>query len=241
MELTGTWRAAVADDDLRRTWQEDDFDDDALGDRSRFPVTGDRRRPSLTATDRSSSDARSTLAATGGWSPRVADASTGSSTKATCGSTVPTSATRRATSPRTPSRSPTRCEHASEHHLAVEVTCTPPSDLTAKRSITGVFQHWDCLDPDWNPGGLWRPVRVTETGPVRIARLRALCREATPERAVLVLRATLDSDAARTVCLAHHARRARPRERPAARGRCQRRGVDPHRRPTRPLVAAGAR
>ena len=28
MELTGTWRAAVADDDLRRTWHEDDFDDD---------------------------------------------------------------------------------------------------------------------------------------------------------------------------------------------------------------------
>ena len=37
--------------------------------------------------------------------------------------------------------------------------------------------------------------------PLRIARLRALCREATPERAVLVLRATLDSDGARTVCL----------------------------------------
>ena len=29
MELTGTWRAAVADDDLRRTWQDDDFDDGA--------------------------------------------------------------------------------------------------------------------------------------------------------------------------------------------------------------------
>ena len=27
MELTGTWRAAVADDDLRRTWHDDDFDD----------------------------------------------------------------------------------------------------------------------------------------------------------------------------------------------------------------------
>ena len=86
-----------------------------------------------------------------------------------------------------------------EHHLAVEVTCSRPNDLTAKRNLTGVFQHWDCLDPDWNPGGIWRPVRVTETGPVRIARLRALCREATTERAVLVLRATLDSDAARTV------------------------------------------
>src|SRR3546814_8769447 len=27
MDLTGTWRAAVADDDLRRTWHDDEFDD----------------------------------------------------------------------------------------------------------------------------------------------------------------------------------------------------------------------
>ena len=47
-----------------------------------------------------------------------------------------------------------------EHHLAIEVTCARPHDLTAKRNLTGVFQHWDCLDPDWNPGGIWRPVRV---------------------------------------------------------------------------------
>jgi len=85
--------------------------------------------------------------------------------------------------------------------LGVEVACGPERHRSAKRNITGVFQHWDCLDPDWNPGGVWRPVRVTETGPVRVARLRALCREAMPERAVLVLRATLDSDGARTVCL----------------------------------------
>jgi beta-mannosidase len=86
-----------------------------------------------------------------------------------------------------------------EHTLALEVTCAPQTDKTAKRNITGVFQHWDCLDPDWNPGGLWRPVRVTETGPVRIARLRVLCREATAERAVVSFHAVLDSDAARTV------------------------------------------
>src|SRR5690606_17989237 len=89
----------------------------------------------------------------------------------------------------------------SEHQLAIEVTCAPQVDKSAKRNITGVFQHWDCLDPDWNPGGIWRPVRLAESGPVRIARLRTLCREASPERAVLVIRATLDSDAARTVRL----------------------------------------
>ncbi|HET6835485.1 MAG TPA: hypothetical protein VFH30_16585, partial [Acidimicrobiales bacterium] len=88
-----------------------------------------------------------------------------------------------------------------EHVLAVEATCAPERDKTAKRNLTGVFQHWDCLDPAWNPGGIWRPVRLTETGPVRIARLRALCREATVDRAVVAFRATLDSDAPRAVCV----------------------------------------
>src|SRR5262245_28544706 len=29
-----------------------------------------------------------------------------------------------------------------EHALAMEVTCAPQTDLTAKRNLTGVFQHW---------------------------------------------------------------------------------------------------
>jgi beta-mannosidase len=88
-----------------------------------------------------------------------------------------------------------------EHALAVEVTCAPQTDRTAKRNLTGVFQHWDCLDPDWNPGGIWRPVRVDVTGPVRIRDLRVLCREATPERAVVVLRATPQTVEGRAVTL----------------------------------------
>jgi beta-mannosidase len=80
-----------------------------------------------------------------------------------------------------------------EHVLAVEVGCARPTDRAAKRSLTGVFQHWDCLDPDWNPGGIWRPVHIEESGPVRIARLVTVCPEATNERAVLTLRATLDA------------------------------------------------
>ncbi len=57
----------------------------------------------------------------------------------------------------------------------------------AKRNITGVFQHWDCIDPTWNPGGLWRPVRIETTGPVRIDRCRVLCRDANDARAHLRL------------------------------------------------------
>jgi beta-mannosidase len=89
----------------------------------------------------------------------------------------------------------------SEHVLAVEVACSKPGDLSAKRNITGVFQHWDCLDPDWNPGGIWRGVRIERTGPVRIHRLRVLCVEAGVERALLSLRALLDSGSAGTVRL----------------------------------------
>ncbi len=80
-----------------------------------------------------------------------------------------------------------------EHALAVEVGCPRQSDRTAKRLITGVFSHWDNLDPDWNPGGLWRPVRVVETGPVRIARVRGVCTEASEERGRLLLDLTLDA------------------------------------------------
>ncbi|HEX2383148.1 MAG TPA: hypothetical protein VHI95_10955 [Acidimicrobiales bacterium] len=92
-------------------------------------------------------------------------------------------------------------EERTEHELAVEVTCAPQTDRTAKRNITGVFQHWDCLDPDWNPGGIWRSVRVEHTGPVRIRDLRVLCREATPEQAVVLFRANLLTLEARAVVL----------------------------------------
>jgi beta-mannosidase len=82
-----------------------------------------------------------------------------------------------------------------EHTLAIEVACPPQRDRTAKRTITGVFSHSRTLDPTWNPGGLWRPVRVTTTGPVRIARLRALCAEASVERGRLLVDLTMDAAA----------------------------------------------
>ncbi len=80
-----------------------------------------------------------------------------------------------------------------EHVLAVEAACSPPHDRTAKRNLTGVFQHWDCLDPDWNPGGIWRPVHLESTGPVRIRHLVTRCTSADAERAVLSLTADLDA------------------------------------------------
>ena len=86
-----------------------------------------------------------------------------------------------------------------EHVLAVEVACSPQNSHRGKRNITGIFQHWDGIDRDWNPGGLWRTVRVSDTGPVRVDRLRVLCRDADVARAHLLLTARLDSDLARKV------------------------------------------
>ena len=199
MELTGTWLAAVADDDLRRTWHEDGFDD---GGWEAVPVPGHWRSSAAFADVdgpllyRRSFDAMGPAEGRRAWltfdglfyqgDVWLDGGYLGDTEGYFAPHTFEVTDSLRA---------------RGEHHLAIEVTCAPPTDLTAKRDITGVFQHWDCLDPDWNPGGVWRSVRVTETGPVRIARLRTLCREASPERAVLVLRATLDSDAARTVCV----------------------------------------
>ena len=84
-----------------------------------------------------------------------------------------------------------------EHVLAVEVACAPQTSHRGKRNITGIFQHWDGIDRDWNPGGLWRPVHVYDTGPVRVDRYRVLCRDADEARAHLLLSARLDSDRAR--------------------------------------------
>jgi len=92
-------------------------------------------------------------------------------------------------------------EAASEHALALEVACPRPSDLKAKRSLTGVFQHGDVLDEDANPGGIWRPVRLEQSGPVRIRHSRVRCADVRDEGAVVSLRAVLDTADARTVDL----------------------------------------
>ncbi len=78
------------------------------------------------------------------------------------------------------------------HVLAVEIACAPQS--AARTNITGILQDWDGLPHGWNPGGIWRPVRMFETGAVRIDRLRVLCRDADERRAHVVLTAIFDSD-----------------------------------------------
>ncbi len=88
-----------------------------------------------------------------------------------------------------------------EHVVAVEVVCSPQHSHRGKRNITGIFQHWDGIDRDWNPGGIWRSVHLYDTGPARIDRLRVLCRDADDARAHVLLRAAVDCDQGRTVVI----------------------------------------
>ncbi len=79
----------------------------------------------------------------------------------------------------------------SEHVLAVEVSC--PAGGEAGRALIGSWGDPSCVDPSYNPGGIWAPVRLLRTGPVRAASLRLACTEARSGRAVLVVSAVLDS------------------------------------------------
>ncbi len=61
---------------------------------------------------------------------------------------------------------------APSNELLIEVECPDEADKSAKRLVTGVFSHWDCIDPATNPGGIWQSVEIVETGPVYIAEFR---------------------------------------------------------------------
>ena len=72
----------------------------------------------------------------------------------------------------------------------------------------GVFGRSDCIDPSFNPGGIWAPARIVVGGAVHISSLRVTCLEARVGRAVLELVAVLDAAKAATVTLRTEVRRA---------------------------------
>src|SRR5262249_32281020 len=187
MDLSGTWRAAIAADDLRRSAFALDFDDDGWesievpGHWRSTPAFADADGPLMYRTrfelDPGVRDARHWVILHGlfyqgdGWLHGASPGDPG-------GSFFP------------PAYAITDLARlAREHVLGVEVTCSPQRDLAKKRAVTGAFHHSDSLDRTWNPGGLWRTVRVERTGPVRIGRLRVLCQEASADRAQVHVRA----------------------------------------------------
>jgi beta-mannosidase len=196
LDLTGSWRAAEGDEELRRAFADPGLDDTSMA-WNQVEVPGHwRSHEAFAASDgpllyrrqfdspRPDADARAWLVLDGLFyqSDVWLD---GDYVGDTEGYFVPhafdVSAAAR-----------TR----SEHLLGVELACAPETDLTAKHNLTGVFQHWDCLDPDWNPGGIWRGVRLEHTGPVRLNRVRVRCTSAEADQAFVGLGAELDSDRA---------------------------------------------
>lgn len=59
---------------------------------------------------------------------------------------------------------------ADENTLLIEVDCPDERQKGNKRLITGVFSHWDCLDPATNPGGIWLPVELISSGPAHLTK-----------------------------------------------------------------------
>jgi beta-mannosidase len=84
-----------------------------------------------------------------------------------------------------------------ENRLLVEVDCPDERDKLGKTMITGVFSHWDCFDPLANPGGIWLPVELHASGPVRLRHARLLT-TALDDR-VAQVRFDLDLDAAESL------------------------------------------
>jgi beta-mannosidase len=81
-----------------------------------------------------------------------------------------------------------------DNSLLIELDCPEERDKLGKRMITGVFSHWDCIDPQANPGGIWLPVELHSSGPLRLGRARLLTM-ACDERFAQI-RFDLDVDAA---------------------------------------------
>ncbi|HEY5173427.1 MAG TPA: hypothetical protein VIK54_17025 [Acidimicrobiia bacterium] len=92
---------------------------------------------------------------------------------------------------------------AGDHVLAIEVACPPQRDRDAKRTITGGYWHSPVFDRALNPGGIWRPVRLASSGPVRIDRARVLCVDASVERGRLACHVTLDATSERREARLH--------------------------------------
>ena len=85
---------------------------------------------------------------------------------------------------------------AEENTLIVEVECPEEHDKAGKRMITGVFSHWDCLDPATNPGGIWLPVELIASGPTRVQEVLLHTEALGDAAAELRYRVTIDAAAA---------------------------------------------
>lgn len=66
---------------------------------------------------------------------------------------------------------------AGTNELLVEVNSPHESGENDRQTLGGVWAYWDGMDPRINPGGIFRPVELVRSGPLRI---RSLGAEASP-------------------------------------------------------------
>ena len=190
MDLSGTWRATPASEELRRTFHEPDLDDRswhpidvpghwahipgmaserAVLHRTRFhaPVPDDERRRWLRFDGISQ---QGDVWLNGGY---VGD---------TDGYFVPHVF-----------EVTDLMADRDEHLLAVDVSCPRFGNPDERTDLMGAI-----LDPElsgaagMNPGGIWRNVSLVESGPSAIKYFRAICVDANPTRAHLALRCVFD-------------------------------------------------
>jgi len=101
-----------------------------------------------------------------------------------------------------------------ENTLLVEVDCPNEENKRRKNLITGVFSDWDVLDPQANPGGIWLPIEIVESGEVFIKenrlRLRSLADDVAQVQAKVVLDAATPASAELRITFAAHNYEGKP-------------------------------
>lgn len=78
-----------------------------------------------------------------------------------------------------------------QNELLIEVHCPNEKNRSDKRMITGVFSHWDCLDPTTNPGGIWLAPELHSTGEAFFEQCLFHTDDIEPNEAAVTLRLTL--------------------------------------------------
>ena len=199
MELTGPWRAITASDEMRRTFQQPELDDRAWseitvpGHWSSQPEFAEARsvlhrtRFALNPTDH---ERRNWL-----WLDGVCQQGdvwlNGRYVGTTDGYFISHGfdITK-------------HLEDRSEHLLAVDVSCARYKDAGGRTSLMGALTDPELSGTaDENPGGIWRPVRIRETGSTAIQYFRTVCLDADSKAATLALRCVFDTPVAGPVVL----------------------------------------
>ena len=199
--LPGPWRAHATDDALRRNFIEHNFDDAAWlevtvpGHWAEQPKLASRRSVLYRTTfslpnDPSTDDGRHWLVFDGIW--QSADVwLDGSYLGPTDGWFIPNEFD---------ITDQIHTSETGEHVLAVEVMSQQPNADEPTRNLNGIFDDPDIVGHQ-NRGGIWQPVRIVSTGPVRMIKNRLVCTEASITAAKVHLRSHLVSDESRSVTI----------------------------------------